>query len=122
MNVAEWDRQHLWRFRARLFRPVDGDTFVAMPDCGFRIAGMPHIRILDFWAPELRQEGGLEARARLAVALTEWEGVHDWPIRIESKIRERVVTETTSFERYIATVWVVDGSGEMTDVREVVGA
>jgi hypothetical protein len=120
MNVAEWDREHLWRFRARLFRPVDGDTFVALPDCGFSIAGMPSIRIRDLWAREMNQPGGPEDAARLAAAMgmPRFWSRKEWPLRIISLQKVTVVTETKSFDRYVCDVFV-DVNGVGIDVKRL---
>lgn len=120
MNVQEWDRQHLWRYRAHTWRVIDGDTFVALPDVGFDGGAFPRIRILDYNATERFAPGGPEATIALVKALNDY-GVttafNAWPLRIESKIRERVVEGTKSFDRYVAQVWVVAPDGLMTDVR-----
>lgn len=117
--AMQWDRQHLWRFRARYFRDVDGDTFVALPDCGFDGAALPHIRIEGLWKPESWQEGGRFATDDLRRALTENLIYDTWNLRIESKMRETVISPVKTFHRYVATVWVVRPNGLMVDVRSI---
>lgn len=117
-TIDTFDRAMLWRFRARLHRPIDGDTFVALADCGFRVAAMPHIRIAGLDAVEAWHPGGDDARARLATALTPF-GISEWPLRIVSRQRETVVSEVRSFERYVADVFVVRHDGTLVDVCEV---
>jgi hypothetical protein len=121
-QVEQWDREHLWRYRSHVWRIIDGDTFVALPDVGFDGAAFPRIRLLNYDAAERYAEGGGEATAALSYALNRYGLVtsrNAWPLRIESKIRERVVEGTKSFDRYLATVWVVDPHGGMADVREI---
>ena len=119
MTAGEWDRAHLWRFRARCFRPIDGDTFVAIADVGFGAAALPHIRIAGFHAPERGEIGAMLATADLIDALTAQDDTWPWPLRIESKMRETVISPVKSFERYVATVWLVMPDGSMTDVRDI---
>lgn len=124
MAASAWDREHLWRFRARFHRGIDGDTFVALVDCGFGVAALPHIRIADLNAPELDTEQGVMARIHLGNALMTSQpvmaqDVPTWPLRIESRQRERVIEGVKSFDRYVATVWVVQQDGTAVDVREL---
>lgn len=117
-DVERWDRAHLYRFRAYPWRVVDGDTFVALPDVGFDGAAFPHIRLLDYSAPEKYATGGLDAMERIDVALHLNTAVK-WPLRIESKLRETVVEGVKTFARYVATVWVVRPDGTMVDIRTI---
>jgi endonuclease YncB( thermonuclease family) len=101
-----------------MWRVIDGDTFVALPDVGFDGGAFPRIRIADFDAPEMGEVNGMTARDRLWFAL-ERNTPEPWPLRIESLIRQRVVEGTKSFDRYVARVWWVDDVGEMVDIREM---
>lgn len=114
MTPDGFDRTHLWRFRAQALRIIDGDTFVALVDSGFYGRHEVHIRIADLNAPEMSQPGGADARIRLVTALG-WLTT-GWPLRIVTQQRETVVSEVRSFERYVATVYVMD-AGNLVDVR-----
>lgn len=109
MNAQEWDRQNLFRFRARVWRIIDGDTFVALPDCGFDVSAFPHIRIKNVFAPELHQIGGTDAKIKLRNVLYQSDD-EAWPLRIESELRVTVVQGVKSFARYVAYVYVVKNS------------
>jgi len=117
--AAFFDRSFLWHYRARVERVIDGDTFVALVDLGFRAAAMPHIRIHDVYAPELHTPEGPLAMMKLARAFADAELWWDWPLRIISLQRETVVAEVTSFERWVADVFVVQHDGALTNVTEV---
>lgn len=113
MMVNEFDRAYLWRFRALPLRVIDGDTFVALVDCGFYGRHEVHIRIADLDAPELSQPGGTEARLRLMNAIGWQTG---WPLRVVTQQRETIVSEVRSFERYVATVYVMEAN-DLVNVR-----
>ncbi len=119
-DVERWDREHLYRFRAYPWRSIDGDTFVALPSCGFDMAAFPHIRLLGVFAPEMSDPDGPAARERLWSALHAYPEVASWPLRIESTLRVRVVEDTKSFDRYVARVWVVTPSGRMQPIEELI--
>lgn len=117
MNVDEFDRALLWHYRAYLLRVIDGDTFVAMVDTGFFGRHEVHIRLADVDAPEINDEGGFDARDALENAL-EPDGVPQplWSLRIVTQQRETIVSEVRSFERYVATVYVVEAN-DLVNVR-----
>jgi endonuclease YncB( thermonuclease family) len=106
-----WDRAHLWQYRARLVRVIDGDTLVALVDTGFYGRQEVHLRLAGVNAPELHQPGGREAEQALAGALISNLSPPrpEWYLRVVTLQRERVVSEVTSFERYVAHVWVQRG-------------
>lgn len=118
--VDAWDRDHLFRMRARPLETTDGDTFWAMCEHPHWSRGEVSIRIRGFDAPELDEPGGVEARERLARVFGTWRGGRGhWPLRIVSVQRVRVVAETKSFDRYVCDVLVVQPDGSLTDLREL---
>jgi len=117
--AAFFDRSFLWHYRARVERVIDGDTFVALVDLGFRAAAMPHIRIHNLFAPEKGTPEGLGATIKLTAVLHDVVPSWDWPLRIVSLQRETVVAEVTSFERWVADVFVVQHDGALTNVTEL---
>lgn len=120
MNAAQWDREHLWRFRAKPVRVIDGDTFVALCDTGFSGRHEAHIRIADLLAPERTNPGGPSATFRLIGVMNTLIPSWEWPLRIVSRQRETVISEVRSFERFVADVYVLNSMLELVDVKELV--
>ena len=117
-EVEAWDRAFLWRFRAKWLAEeyADGDTFTALPDTGYNGREEVSIRLFGFWAPERRAPGGPEATALLRLVLAEADPGLKWNLRIVSRQLVRVVSEQTTFERYVSDVSLVLPGGEMVDV------
>lgn len=116
VSALFFDRGFLWRYRATPLRVIDGDTFVALVDCGFFGRHEAHIRVADLNAPERGHPGYLAAQLALQNALPDRP---HWPLRIISHQRETIVAEIRSFERYVATVLVVGADDSLVDVREM---
>ncbi len=119
MIAWEWDSGRLWGVRARLVRVLDGDSLIALCDCGFAVRYEARIRIGDLWTPETGDPGGAEATAELVSALGM--GTTDWPLRVVTRQRETIVSEVRSFERWVADVFVRLGDGTLSDVRVLLG-
>lgn len=119
--VEAFDRERLWHFRAAVWRVIDGDTFVALTDGGFKGAAMPHIRIAGYNAPEMSAPGGHAAKTLLARTIPTFGSYADgqWPLRIVSHQRETVVREIQTFERYVADVYIIDREGRLQSVRGI---
>lgn len=86
-------------YRARAIRTIDGDTFVADVDLGFRTHAHIKVRIRGLDTPERGKDGWAEARDRLDARL--FIG-HGWP-------EDLVLTsfkDRQSFERWVCDVWV----------------
>ncbi len=113
----EWDRNNLWRTRAKLLRVIDGDSLIALCDCGFSIRYEARIRIAGLWNPETHEPGGSEATMALMRAVES--GVGEWPMRIVTQQRETIISEVRSFERWVASVYVCQEGREPVDVREL---
>lgn len=116
MNALDFDRQLLWRFRAKLVRIVDGDSCVVLCDTGFFGRQEVSLRLADYSAPERYEADGPAATAALAEAIAT--GVGEWPLRVVTLQRETVVREVQSFARYVGHLWLVNADGTLTDVRE----
>jgi endonuclease YncB( thermonuclease family) len=119
MNVTEWDREHLWRFRAKPIRVIDGDTMVVLCDTGFSGRHEAHIRIAGLLAPEWNEPGGMEATGKLRSVMNGLIPSWEWPLRIISRQKETVVSEVRSFERFVADIYILDGMQELVNVREL---
>ncbi len=115
MDTMAFDRAHLWCFRAKLIRVVDGDTFVALVDTGFSGRHEVNVRLADFSAPERNEEGGAEATVYLHSIL---DRAGTWPLRIITQQKETIVAEQRSFIRYVAYVWI-DNNGQLVDLRTI---
>ncbi len=115
MTPEEFD-SHLHHYRASVVRVIDGDTVVLLVAQGFYARQEVHVRIAGLNAPELDEPGGQEARLRLVDALG-WLTV-GWPLRVATR-QVKSGTETMSFARYVADLYVLDGGGNLVNVRDV---
>ena len=52
----------MWEYRARDLSVVDGDTLRLLVDTGFYARHQVDLRLLDVWAPELKEPGGEETK------------------------------------------------------------
>lgn len=119
--VEAFDRAFLWHFRA-LWLPeeyMDGDTLTVLTDNGHRGRHEPRIRLDGYSRAERYTPEGMDATRQLRDALTR--GVGRWNLRVISKQRETVVTETTSFERYVSTVLIVMADGSLPNLLSLLG-
>ena len=105
----------MWTYRARGARVIDGDTLEVELDCGFSVRVEAAVRLLGVDAPELREPGGIEARAALSALVAA--GTGSWPLVVRTA-RRASGSETRSFLRYVGQVWTVGGDGTLTDVGE----
>lgn len=104
---------HLWTYRGRPLRVIDGDTISISVDLGFGISKASadnHFRIQGVNCPELH---GATREAGLAAALftKDWlaDAAGDWPLVIQT---QRLKSgEARTFERWVAAVWrAIDGA------------
>ena len=109
----------MWTYRARGARVIDGDTVEVEIDCGFSVRVEAAVRLLGVDAPELRDQGGPEARAALSALVAA--GTGSWPLVVRTA-RRASGGETKSFARYVGQVWAVGADGALTDVGEAVVA
>ncbi len=105
MNASDWP---LWRYRATVTRIIDGDTVECSVDAGFRLYATKRIRILGYDAPELfsgtDRENGAAARGYLESL-----------IPIGTRVYLETQKDRTTFDRYLADVWV-EQDGQLTSV------
>ncbi len=118
--VEAWDKAHLWRFRASLIRVVDADTIVVLTDQGFDGRHEPAIRLAGVNAPEKRTPEGKAAAwwliDQMTPPLDQALAIGRWNLRVETLQLETVIKEATSFERWVATVAIVQPDGRMIDL------
>lgn len=121
MNAQEWDRTYLWHFRARLIRLHDADTIVCLTDNGMYGRHETHVRIAGLQEPELSTQAGRDLRDLLALALQELlpPPQAEWQLRVVTRQKETIVSEVTSFERYVGDVYVVAPGGVLVDLKEL---
>jgi endonuclease YncB( thermonuclease family) len=122
VSALFFDRNFLWRYRAKPIRAIDGDTFVAMVDNGFYSRQEVHIRIADINTPERGQPGFGEALLRLNEALGFMRFVPStgWDLRIITRQKETIVTEQRTFERYVADVFVASPEGMLINIVDLI--
>lgn len=86
-----------YRYACTLLRAIDGDTMIFAIDAGFHVHVETHVRLLGWSCPELREPGGLAAKALAAQILTEAPQVI-----IETE------KDTQTFGRWLGRIWVGD--------------
>ncbi len=119
-TAATFDRAHLWHFRARFVRAIDGDTVQVLADNGYDSRAEPRVRLSNANAPERNTPAGRLALAALATLLAPpaYVAADPWGLRVRTEQRERIVAEERSFERWVGRVWVVGLDGTLTDAGE----
>ncbi len=124
MNAEDFDRAFLWRFRATKARVIDGDTVAVLCDTGYRGRHEARLRLAGIDAPEMGTGAGALARLWLDKELDRaWVWTKTWELRVETIQRETVVSETTSFERWVSRLWMVSpDDGSLIDVAEAMVA
>lgn len=91
----------MFEYRAMIDRVIDGDTVVAIIDCGFRIYHEMTLRLYGIDAPELATLEGGEAKQYLAKLLNETED----GVRIKTVQDVHAHDKPDSFGRYLATLY-----------------
>lgn len=105
-KLTEHPKQHLYKYRCKLIRVVDGDTVVADIDLGFYTWRKVVLRLADIDAPEIRtkdlseKEEGLKSAHRLELMLLD-----ENPDGVFYIVSEGV----DSFGRSIATIYTQKG-------------
>ena len=106
--MPEVPESDLYRYKAEVVRVVDGDTFEARINVGFRIKVEWSVRILGMNASERKgttKEAGEVAKDALTRLLAAG------PIRLRTE-------KPDSFGRALADVWFLNGLGEWESVAE----
>ena len=97
-----------YQYKAELIRAIDGDTFEFDVDLGFSVHHHTMVRLKGFFAPELNEPGGENAR----LAAEGFLKVSNRIIIITSKTK--VGGDIQSFARWVADVYV---DGELLALR-----
>jgi len=109
---------HLWHYRARVERVVDGDTLDVTIDVGYHAYHLERLRLLNCWAPETRgpeRVRGLAAKAWVeAWVLATQEPLDAWPLIIRTE-------KSDAFGRYLADVWSARTSESMNEAMVLAG-
>lgn len=100
----------MYTYRAIAKRVIDGDTIVMDVDLGFKIwAHDQHIRLIDVWAPELDESGGIAAKNFVEL----------W---LDNFSRGGLILKTSkdkkSFNRYLGHVFSNNGQSLNADLIE----
>ncbi len=124
VNVREFDNAGLWHYRAAYERVIDGDTVVVILDLGMHIRYEMRVRLAGFSAPERNSPEGKAARDKMIEIFYSdrytgamLEGRY-WPLRVVTEKAPRG-DEVTSFERYVAKIYLCSETGELTDLVEL---
>jgi len=95
-----------WVFNVSVMRAVDGDTFDAEIDLGFRVFTVERFRLLRCNAPERGQPGWQAATDALIMAM-KWEsGTYLWSRK----------TKRDKYGRYLADVWFSQRGQWLSDI------
>lgn len=100
----------MYTYKAKITNVVDGDTFDATVDIGFRLTSNMRLRLARVNAPELHSQDPVVR----AAALKTKEYLDDI-----MKTNPDVVIETTkadAFGRYLAEVWFMTSTGKQLNV------
>ncbi len=114
MNVADWP---LYFYRGTVLAVTDGDTFRARVDLGMRVYRETPIRLAGVDAPELRSSDPTE-RARGTASRLVLINILSQDGSVFKPVYLRTYLDKTSFDRYIADVWVDQGDGTLLDVAQ----
>ena len=115
----------IWNYRISLNagNVHDGDTLTnVLVDRGFDDTSTRDIRLLNVWAPEYKEPGGIETRdyvvewlSRYGTMQTLWNFI---VITTRMKVADR---EQKSFDRYLGTITTLDGMRTLNaDVQQFV--
>lgn len=121
MLAREFDRA-LWHYRGRYIRTIDGDTLLCTVELPFDMRAEMRVRLFAFSRAERDTEEGKLAKQKMIdlFASERYTGsmleAKFWPLRI---ITEQLPSggEIKSFERYVATVYLVGEDGVLTDLK-----
>lgn len=96
----------MWDYRAAATKVLDGDTVRLIVDLGFYAHHRVDLRLLDVYAPELRDPGGPEATVFVERWLASVPNVsRAWPLHVTTQTT--LVTEPSermTFTRYVGTI------------------
>jgi len=106
---------HIWVFRARLGRVVDGDTVDLELDVGMHARRLERLRLLAVDAPEINRAATVEAGKAAKAYVEGWmadalAGAPDpagWPFVIVT------AKDPDNFGRYLAVVWRTSDDREL---------
>jgi micrococcal nuclease len=90
-------------YAATCVKVVDGDTYDLLVDLGFRAFEKVRVRLRGYNAPEMNTIEGAEARGRALRALAPPNA--EVPVLTVQSHKDQ-----HSFERWICTVWMPDGT------------
>lgn len=114
----------MWDRRARLVSDHDGDTITAVLDQGFGDTKQIKVRLLNVYAPELKQTGGVDTKNYVMKWFTDnCPMTASWQFVVTTHRLPMADGEDMSFDRYVATVTTLDGSKSLNaDVEAYVTA
>jgi len=112
----------MWDRRAELLNVHDGDTVKVVLDQGFGDTKTINVRLLNVFAPELKQAGGADVRD----FVTSWFNqlpLVAWPFIVTTTRLRTADKEDTSFDRYVGVITSSDGTRNLNqDVQAYIHA
>lgn len=97
-------------YRATGTRVVDGDTFIASVDLGFRVTYSCIVRLHGINAPEKNAKGGQSAKLALEQLV------------LNRRLLLSSYKDERSFERWVCDVWNVEGANSVNVADALIGA
>lgn len=103
----------MWDRRAHYLENHDGDTVTMLLDQGFHDFKQVNIRLANVWAPESKQEGGLETKLFVADWFKSRATKGMWDFIVFTHRMLKADREQTTFDRYVATVLSADSTASV---------
>lgn len=109
--MSEFPTKPAYIYRSKAVRVIDGDTFIAEIDLGFRVYTRKSVRLRGVDTPERGQEGWQEATAFLISLLFAARMIG----LLIASYKDR-----QSFERWICDAYIIESDGSVLSVAELV--
>lgn len=100
----------MWDKRAQLISVHDGDTVRLLLDQGFYDTKQINVRLLNVFAPELKQVGGADCRDFVESWFTQLTPFGTWNCIVTTTRLKTADKEDTSFDRYVGVITSLDGT------------
>lgn len=111
----------MWDRRAKLISVHDGDTVRVVLDQGFYDTKEINVRLLNVFAPELKQAGGADVRDFVHSWFNQLTPYSGWNFIVTTTRLKTADKEDTSFDRYVGTITSLDGTRNLNmDVQAYV--
>ena len=113
----------MWDKRAQLISVHDGDTIKCTLDQGFGDSKVINVRLLNVFAPELKEAGGADVRDFVKSWFDQLQPYSGWNFIVTTTRLKTADKEDTSFDRYVGTITSLDGTRNLNmDVQAYINA